>query len=320
MKIRYSLSLLAILTNATFLCVLPTEVKAANNIVMKEEEKAELTQEEKEAIFENVQKELLNYSITLNPDNIIKDKVLNFSGKLNNKTTEEKQKIISNIFKLTWLKKLYLDYNNLESLTDKIGNLTNLEYITLSNNKLISLPDKIGNLTNLKKLFISSNQLTSLPDKIGNLINLEELFSGCNKLTSLPDTIGNLTNLTFLSLLANKLTFLPDSIGNLVNLKNLSLLRNELTFIPASIQNIQTLTELVLRSNPYLLPSSDNPLQWGKEQLRAHFRDRILLDEPRIIHMPDSTTKEEVYAALDENSLRINRDVFYCQQITRYSS
>ena len=48
------------------------------------------------------------------------------------------------------LKILKLEYNDLISLPDEIGQLTSLEEVHLTGNKLDSLPDTIGQLTNLK--------------------------------------------------------------------------------------------------------------------------------------------------------------------------
>ncbi|MDP1723710.1 MAG: leucine-rich repeat domain-containing protein [Alphaproteobacteria bacterium] len=263
MKIRCSLLLLTILTKSTFLCVLPTDVKAVNNVTMQEE-KAEFTMQEKEKIFNDVQQEVAHYGITLNHKHIINDNALSLANKLSQKTTEEQQNILAQISAFTWLNKLNIFHNN----------------------------------------------LTSLPEAIGKLINLTALYLGGNNLTSLPEAIRKLINLRTLDLGGNELTSLPEAIEKLINLRGFNLLRNQLTSIPASIKNISNLIVLNLLNNPHLLPRSDNPLQWGKTELRAHFGNRVILDEQSIIAMPGSTTKEYVYEALDKNPLRINRDVF----------
>ncbi|MDP1975612.1 MAG: leucine-rich repeat domain-containing protein, partial [Alphaproteobacteria bacterium] len=286
MKIRCSLLLLAILTNATFLCVLPTEVKAVNDIIMQEE-KTELTMQEKEKIFNDLQQEVAHYGITLNHKQIINNNLLNLANNLFQKNAEEQQNILSQISAFTWLKKLWL-----------------------FNNELTSIPDTIFNLTKLTALYLGDNRFKSISDTIGNLIHLNELTLYNNKLKSLPDTIFNLTKLLFIDLHDNELTSIPDTIGNLKELTHLHLKGNELISIPASIQNIPNLIVFDLQENPHLLPSSDNPLQWGKAELRAHFGNRVLLDKPSIKRMPGSTTKEFVYEALDENPLRIKRDVY----------
>jgi len=100
--------------------------------------------------------------------------------------------------------------NNLEFISEDIGNLTNLIVLKLHENKLTVLPESIGNLKNLNRLFINSNQLTKLPKSIGNLTNIPEYydeyvffeydgayvheFNGLlmheNPFTSLPDSIA----------------------------------------------------------------------------------------------------------------------------------
>jgi hypothetical protein len=315
MKIRCSFLLLAILTQYTSLCLLPAEVKAVNDIIIHEKEKTELTIEEKEKIFNDVQQEVSHYGITLNHKHIINDNSLSLQDKLSQKTAKEQQNILAQISAFTWLNKLWLDHNNLTSLPDTLFNLTKLTQLFLNDNELKSISDTIGNLINLDKLYLNDNKLTSIPKTIGNLTNLKTLGLDSNKLSFIPETISNLINLTRLSLHKNKITFLPDTIGNLTKLLELFINRNELISIPASIQNIPNLIIFNLFTNPHLLPNSDNPLQWGKTQLRTHFGNRVYLDNPSMKLMPNSTTKEEVYEALDKNHLRINRDVFIANKL-----
>ena len=173
------------------------------------------------------------------------------------------------------------------------------------------MPEAIGKLINLTKLDLRNNELNSLPEEIGNLINLILLNLHYNKLNSLPEAIGKLINLNILNLHHNELNALPEAIGELINLNNLDSSFNQLTTIPASIQNIRrSLTLLNLTGNTLLLSRSDNLLQFGKTELRELFDDRVALDAPSIELMPNSTTDEEVYTALDKNPLRINRDIF----------
>ena len=90
---------------------------------------------------------------------------------------------------------LNLEYGEWYVLPERIGRLTNLKTLRLNNNNLESLPDWIGNLTNLKSLRLGGNGLKSLPESIGNLTNLEYLDLSNNNLETLPDSIGNLKNL-----------------------------------------------------------------------------------------------------------------------------
>ncbi|MDP1975794.1 MAG: hypothetical protein Q8K37_07485, partial [Alphaproteobacteria bacterium] len=208
-----------------------------------------------------------------------------------------------------WLKKVHAIRGYFQ-LPDAITKVTDLKILHFSSSYDFFVPDLIGNLKNLKELYIWGGISVSLPKSIGNLKNLKKLTINIKTLTSLPESIGNLKNLESMFLSSCQLTSLPESIGNLMNLPILSLDGNNLTTIPASIANLRNLTYLDLQGNPYLLPRSDNPLQWGKEELRAHFGDRVMLDEPSLEPMPNKTNAIEVYSVLDKQSLRINRNVF----------
>lgn len=85
-------------------------------------EKTELTIEEKEKIFNDVQQEVSHYGITLNHKHIINDNSLSLQDKLSQKTAKEQQNILAQISAFTWLNKLWLDHNNLTSLPDTIFN------------------------------------------------------------------------------------------------------------------------------------------------------------------------------------------------------
>ncbi|MDP3533420.1 MAG: leucine-rich repeat domain-containing protein, partial [Alphaproteobacteria bacterium] len=213
------------------------------------------------------------------------------------------------------LKELDLSQCRLTSLPESIGNLESLKDLDLSESQLTFLPESIGNLKKLNVLDLSECQLTFLPESIGNLKSLNVLDLEHCQLTSLPESIGNLKRLNILNLNHCQLTIFPDSIGNLMNLFHLFLDGNNLTTIPASIKNLRILTLFNLRNNPYLLPRSDNPLQWGKEELRAHFGDRLEFDEPSLEPMPIQTNKMGVYSALDKQSLRINRNIFVSNKL-----
>jgi len=124
-------------------------------------------------------------------------------------------------------------YNRrLTTIPPEIWNLTNLKELILEYNELTTLPPEIGNLKKLERLWLNDNLLTTLPKEIGNLKNLEVLILEYNELTTLPPEIGNLKNLEGLYLDHNKLTTLPPEIGNLKNLKWLYLRDNPNLKIP----------------------------------------------------------------------------------------
>ena len=100
----------------------------------------------------------------------------------------------------------------------EIGRLSALRELDLDGNELTSVPAEIGQLTSLEKLYLGDNQLTSLPAEIGQLTSLRELDLSGNRLTSVPANIGQLTSLKVLNLIGNQLTSLPAEIGQLTSL------------------------------------------------------------------------------------------------------
>ncbi|MDP1724812.1 MAG: leucine-rich repeat domain-containing protein [Alphaproteobacteria bacterium] len=268
MKIRYSLFLLAALMGAY-----PTSEATAAIV----DPSIELTIEQKTMIVENAREELSKYKIFLNKDSIKEILKHNqfplyeepYDGFI--PLHEWEQMLFSYALTFTWIQELGFAPGHLIFIPDSIGNLTNLTHLGLPNSNFTSLPNSIGNLTNLRTLLLLNNKLISLPETIGNLTQLVYLNLSGNELKSLPESIENLTKLRTLDLAGNKLKSLPESIENLIGLGFLNLTGNDLRTLPASIKNIPNLTTLLLRDNPHLLQKSDNPLELGKEELRAHF-------------------------------------------------
>jgi len=230
--------------------------------------------------YEPVQKYLLNQ----NMDDLMK---LSDEAQINIKYT--KINILTKIFrmelcnkslakiphllmKMTGLKYLKLENNNLSFLSENIGTLENLEYLCLGGNNLDSLPDSFNNLKNLntlefyannfnkvpepisnlkelKALYLNHNNIQYLPDWIGELTNLRELFIGNNNLDSLPDSIGKLKNLDMLDLGNNNLDSLPESITELKNLRVLNVENNDLKSIPKYVKELKNLKVLIAKGN-----------------------------------------------------------------------
>ena len=96
------------------------------------------------------------------------------------------------IGRLSALRELDLDCNELTSVPAEIGQLTSLVELHLHNNQLTSLPAGIGQLRSLRELDLRDNQLTSVPAEIGQLISLQYLFLDSNRLTSVPAAVEEL--------------------------------------------------------------------------------------------------------------------------------
>ena len=79
------------------------------------------------------------------------------------------------IFRYTFLTSLFINHNNLTTLSPAILQLRNLSVLDASANQLVAIPPEIGMLTSLSALFLFDNQLTILPPEIGTLYQLEML-------------------------------------------------------------------------------------------------------------------------------------------------
>ncbi|CCK70223.1 CCR4-NOT core exoribonuclease subunit CCR4 KNAG_0D04840 [Huiozyma naganishii CBS 8797] len=80
-----------------------------------------------------------------------------------------------NLFKYTFLTKLYLNGNGLSTLPSGIKHLNNLRVLDLSHNRLSELPAELGNCFRLKYLYLFNNLVETLPWEMGNLCNLQFL-------------------------------------------------------------------------------------------------------------------------------------------------
>ena len=153
------------------------------------------------------------------------------------------------IGRLSALRQLDLEHNQLTSVPAEIGQLASLTRLNLEDNQLTSVPAEIGQLTSLRELYLNRNQLTSVPADIGQLMSLEVLSLNDNKLTSVPAEIGQLTLLDELDLGGNQLTSVPAEIWHLTTLTRLDLSNNQLMSLPAEIGQLTSLEALNLRGN-----------------------------------------------------------------------
>ena len=74
-----------------------------------------------------------------------------------------------------FLRKLFLDHNQLQRLDPAIGQLRLLNYLDISSNNIMAIPPEIGMLVNLKALLMFDNQINFLPMELGYLFRLEIL-------------------------------------------------------------------------------------------------------------------------------------------------
>lgn len=90
------------------------------------------------------------------------------------------KKLPAGFTRLTQLKNLKLNINQIESLPEDIGKMAALEELTLGLNCISKLPQSITQLKNLKSLVLANNSLKEIPDSIGRLIALESFDVGNN--------------------------------------------------------------------------------------------------------------------------------------------
>ncbi|WP_162793771.1 leucine-rich repeat domain-containing protein [Runella rosea] len=160
------------------------------------------------------------------------------------------------IERMTELETLNLAENRLTQLPE-LGKLTKLRYLIVNNNQLKELPKEIGKAVKLRMLNVENNQLTELPSGLVNAVELEMAFLADNNLIRLPTEFSKCKKLKELNARGNQLTELPKNIGSWVSLQNLQLNNNELTELPNSIGQLKRLRALDVSHNPLTqLPES----------------------------------------------------------------
>ena len=101
------------------------------------------------------------------------------------------------------------------TIPESIGNLTDLRKLYLEWNAIESLPNTFSNMNALVQLYISNNNLINLPENFGNLQNLYILDLGYNNITELPYSITEIDNLGYLWIFNNQLQILPNNFCDL---------------------------------------------------------------------------------------------------------
>jgi len=154
------------------------------------------------------------------------------------------------LYKLSKLRELDLEKNDIDFNFQGIENAINLETLYLSQTQVTSL-DGIGSAQKLKTLHLTNNYLAGeIPEEVYDLTNLEQLFMNYNQFSGrLSPKVGQLSNLEALYLTANQLTGqIPREIGDLQNLNILSLAENHLSgTIPEKINNLKNIKILSLQ-------------------------------------------------------------------------
>ncbi|XP_033738644.1 malignant fibrous histiocytoma-amplified sequence 1 homolog [Pecten maximus] len=164
------------------------------------------------------------------------------------------------ICKLTNLKVLVLDTNELDEIPIEITKLVHIERLALSNNQLSWLPEGFNKLTNLRSLHLANNEFEDFPMQLCEIDGLEFLDLCDNKLHVLPVEISRLTELHTLLLFFNRLEALPDTICDMTYLHCLWIGNNLIKQLPRAFGNLKyldwgiTYTSSTLDGNPLVSP------------------------------------------------------------------
>ena len=162
------------------------------------------------------------------------------------------------------LEKLFLDYNDEESLTIQAGafnDLENLRFLDLHYTGLKSIPrNSISNLRNLESILLYNNKISDIPAdtfKIDSKLRMLNLNN--NELTIKSfheDSFAGLEeSLESLQMVDNKLIGVPSHcLTRLRHLKNLDLARNDIGTLPPDVfKGLDSLVELNVGFNPLRL-------------------------------------------------------------------
>lgn len=144
-------------------------------------------------------------------------------------TSENINQLSIEPLKMTFVKVIDLEDNNLSSLPKEIGQLKNLEELYLYNNKLTELPIEFQNLKSLRTLSVAYNNLKLFPSTILKLKKLKVIDLSNNNIGDIPIEIEKLSVLETLVIRNNDLTKVPESLFKLKNLKNLDLTGNAIS-------------------------------------------------------------------------------------------
>jgi hypothetical protein len=146
--------------------------------------------------------------------------------------------------RLTFLRTLLLNDNQLTELPDSLGQLSALCVLNVANNYLITLPESLGQLQNLVALDACNNQLAAIPKSMGQNSKLKVLALPYNRIRALPANIGMLTALEILNVSYNALDEVGEEISHLKQLKFLQLGSNPLAALPSALGRLNSLISL----------------------------------------------------------------------------
>ncbi|XP_062094636.1 probable leucine-rich repeat receptor-like serine/threonine-protein kinase At3g14840 isoform X4 [Humulus lupulus] len=159
----------------------------------------------------------------------------------------------SSLWKLPYLKEVYLDRNLLSGSIPPEWASTKLERLDICVNNLSGpIPAELGNITTLKYLNMESNLFSeTIPSELGKLVNMEYMSLNANNLTGrFPLSLTNLSKLWALGIGSNYFTGRMPEFGNWKQLQILDMQGSSFSGpIPPSISTLANLINLDLSFN-----------------------------------------------------------------------
>lgn len=165
------------------------------------------------------------------------------------------------------LENVWLDHNDLATLSEGIGRLQRLTKLDVSGNNLQALPAAIGSLSRLVELHAQQNRITALPAEMSRLTSLEIFEASSNSIKELPAAWfppavpAPFANLTEIYLQKNAIRSLPDTFFSLFGprIQLIDVAENKLEKLPP-LDPVPNLAALFLGGNrirtlPSVLPT-----------------------------------------------------------------
>ncbi|MCK8500959.1 MULTISPECIES: leucine-rich repeat domain-containing protein [Myxococcus] len=167
---------------------------------------------------------------------------------------QKKLKVIPDeVFSLTALEGLTLDFNPIDVVPPRIGELKALRSLSLEDLPVTSLPEELGQLTALRKLSLRyCKHLTRLPESFAGLESLEELYLDAKGLETFPEVLTRLPKLKklwwwrFFNTPPEKLRALVDGLGRMPRLTHAGFLQGELGPLPEDLSPLARLQQFKL--------------------------------------------------------------------------
>jgi hypothetical protein len=167
---------------------------------------------------------------------------------------QKKLKVIPDeVFSLTALEGLTLDFNPIDVVPPRIGELKALRSLSLEDLPVTSLPEELGQLTALRKLSLRyCKHLTRLPESFAGLESLEELYLDAKGLETFPEVLTRLPKLKklwwwrFFGTPPEKLRALVDGLGRMPRLTHAGFLQGELGQLPEDLSPLARLQQFKL--------------------------------------------------------------------------